>query len=102
MRSFALPGTLTSDVAAANAAASFARRSFRLRRQNLVETRMRKLNLSMIKSLHSSKREQELDDAMKIQALKKEGGARAAALDAFFEERIGMAESAIRVQESER
>ena len=103
--------------------------SFRLRRQNLVETRMRKLNLSMIKSLHSSKREQvrcceresqgntttthpplltpsialqELDDAMKIQALKREGGARAAALDAFFEERIGMAESAIRVQESER
>ena len=32
--------------------------SFRLRRQNLVETRMRKLNLSMIRSLHSSKREQ--------------------------------------------
>ena len=45
---------------------------------------------------------QELDDAMKIQALKREGAQRAGALDAFFEERIGMAETAIRVQEDER
>ena len=63
---------------------------------------MRKLNLSMIKSLHNSKREQELDDAVKIQSLKKEGGARAAALDAFFAERVGMAQTAIAVQEEER
>ncbi|GMH74857.1 hypothetical protein TL16_g06575 [Triparma laevis f. inornata] len=76
--------------------------SFRLKRQNQLEIRMRKLNLSMIKSLHNSKREQELDDAVKIQSLKKEGGARAAALDAFFAERVGMAQTAITVQEEER
>jgi len=63
---------------------------------------MRKLNLSMIRSLHSTKREQEVDDAMKLKALKSEGGARAQALDAFFAERIDMAQSAIQVQESER
>jgi hypothetical protein len=56
----------------------------------------------MIKSLHSTKREQEVDDAMKLKALKSEGGARAAALDDFFSERIDMAQSAIQVQESER
>ncbi|GMH73208.1 hypothetical protein TrST_g7035 [Triparma strigata] len=76
--------------------------SSRLKRQNQLEIRMRKLNLSMIKSLHNSKREQELDDAVKIQSLKKEGGARAAALDAFFAERVGMAQTAIAVQEEER
>lgn len=63
---------------------------------------MRKLNLSMLKSLHSTKREQEVDDAIRLKNLKQEGGARAMALDAFFAERIDMAQAAIQVQESER
>ena len=60
------------------------------------------LNLSMIRSLHSTQREQEVDDAMKLKALKSEGGARALALDDFFAERLSMAESAMQIQESER
>jgi len=76
--------------------------SARLRRKQAQDARMRKLHLSMIKSLHSSKREAELADAQKLRMMKQEGGARAQALDAFFAERIEMVNTHIGAQENER
>jgi hypothetical protein len=76
--------------------------SARLRRKQAQDARMRKLHMSMIKSLHSSKREAELADAQKLKMMKAEGGARAQALDAFFAERIEMVNQHINSQETER
>ena len=79
-----------------------ARVSGRLRRKTAQETRMRRLHLSMLKSLRSSKREAAVADGARMVEMKREGGERAEALDAFFAERIEMVNRHIGAQESER
>ena len=76
--------------------------AFKMKRKNAAETRMRKLYLSMIKSLHESKREAELADSRKLIEMKRGGAARAQALDMFFEERIELVNEHLGVQEAER